>query len=207
MDLKTIITQRKTQKVLGDIKNHLAQSTTNYDVKEWLEVAAMAPFHYPSPEFQRTELASILPWRTYVLDANACRKLLSFFEEQKIDSGKIGQMLACCDYLVQVTWLPETNHQEELFEGNIKNMEHIAAASAFIQNLLLLATENETPNYWSSGGDLRRDVVNEYLQIPSSQILLGSVFLFPEEVENAQIVGGAWREKREGLETWSTFRK
>ncbi len=66
-------------------------------------------------------------------------------------------------------------------------MEHIAAASAAIQNLLLAATARGISNYWSSGGVLRSAQVFQQLGIPRQQILLGAIFLFPSEIGDAEL--------------------
>jgi len=118
-------------------------------------------------------------------------------------------MLNTADCLIQVTWLPDQSDKdgEQLFMPDLRNMEHIAGASAAVQNLLLTATEKGIPNYWSSGGVLRKDTFFDLLDIPKKQILLGSIFLFPEdtiiEKNNAKIAFGGLRERKGEIDQWS----
>lgn len=204
MKVSELIRVRKTEKILYNVNTPTENSPVDYDIAEWLETASQAPFHYPSDETHHANgMTSVVPWRFYVLDGKACRKLLTFLQDNNIDSGKIGQMLAGCDYLIQTTWLPDpTEKNDVLFESSLQNMEHIAGASSAIQNLLLIATENKIPNYWSSGGKLRTKQVSTYLEIPSEQILLGSVFLFPQQNDNTQTIPGAWRNKRGAMKDY-----
>lgn len=62
-------------------------------------------------------------------------------------------------------------------------MEHIAAASTAVQNMLLGATEKNIPSYWSTGGKLRHGVLRDYLEIPADKIMIRSIFLFPKDYE------------------------
>jgi nitroreductase len=90
-------------------------------------------------------------------------------------------MLAASDALILTTWLPEPSRKKtRTFYPNLKNMEHIAAAGAAIQNLLLAATAKGINAYWSSGGILRKPKTLRFLDIPEEEILAGAVFLFPK---------------------------
>ncbi len=101
-------------------------------------------------------------------------------------------MLAAASHLIIATWLPNPANSaskaesstlaHEVFEPTIDNVEHIAAASAAIQTLLLAATAAGISNYWSSGGVLRTPELFSKLGIPDNQRLLGAIFLFPAEV-------------------------
>lgn len=172
-----------------------------------LQAARWAPFHKPAAkEYREGEQGGIEPWRCYVLDAKQCREL----RQRLLDAGdttKIPKMLAVADYLIQVTWLPEPKGEvaNSLFDASIQNMEHIAAASAAIQNMLLAATAREIPNYWSSGGKLRSPEVFEMLGISEEEILLGSVLLFPKDLAGAQVKAGALRHSRSEVKQWSRF--
>lgn len=175
------------------------------ELRALLDAASWAPFHKPAAkEYRVGEQDGIEPWRCHVLDAKQCRGLRHRLSEAG-DTTKIPKMLAVADYLIQVTWLPEPKREksDSLFEPSIQNMEHIAAASAAIQNLLLAATAMEIPNYWSSGGVLRTPEVFEMLGISEDEILLGAVFLFPRNPEGAQLKAGALRHSRSELSQWS----
>lgn len=78
LDFEAVIKSRKTEKVLGDINHPLSISNPHYQttIDELLELAAYAPFHYPSDKAHHLELTSIVPWRFYTLDSQSCRALL-----------------------------------------------------------------------------------------------------------------------------------
>ena len=119
-------------------------------------------------------------------------------------------MLAAADALIMATWLPNSadvpaNGDEPGFAATINNMEHIAAASAAIQNFLLAATARGISNYWSSGGVLRGAHVFKLLGIPREQILLGAIFLFPKDFGDAELATSKLREHRGSREAWSRW--
>ncbi len=121
-------------------------------------------------------------------------------------TGNIPKMLASADALILATWLPNPAPQSldtVLFDANLANMEHIAAASAAIHNLCLAATARGIANYWSSGGVLRSPGMFEYLNIPQQEILLGAVFLFPQDTGLAEVVGSKLRAHRTSVSNWS----
>lgn len=213
MTVNEAIQNRQTAKVLGNQEVPLP-STENVQplIEELIAIAGNAPFHYACHATHRKKnhpLPSIVPWRFYSLDTKACRTLLSFLKDHDLATGKIPKLLAAATALVQVTWLPNPPAQaiDGLFEPSLKNMEHIAATSAAIQNLLLAATAKKIPNYWSSGGVLREKIVFDLLQIPTKEILLGSIFLFPKEVEKLEVTvkKGKLRELKGKLNDWATW--
>jgi hypothetical protein len=178
-----------------------------------LELAAAAPYHYESASKYRKELSSGLPFRAYIADALRCRKAVKFASDNEVDTGKISQMLNTAEILLVVTWLPDTfgeavqGREPIPFTGNLRNMEHIAATGAAIQNILLGATQKGFPNYWSSGGVLRFDPMRSHLSIPAEEIILGTLFIFPKDgVERADSVAyGKLREKGKNLDTWTKY--
>ncbi|MEM7474062.1 MAG: hypothetical protein AAF483_03660 [Planctomycetota bacterium] len=206
-DTDKSIRERKTVKVLAD--NDLATPGGDFDstIRELLDLAGMAPFHRPCHAIhQEGDLQGIEPWRFYVLAAAECRALGPSLDPGK--AGKIPKMLAAADSLVICTWLPnpsgnDAEDQEELFEPTMANMEHIAAASAAIQNLLIAATDRGIANYWSSGGVLRGEEFFTRCGIPAGEILLGAIFLFPTETGEAQVVESNLRTKRTAADQWS----
>ena len=215
MDIQNAITTRHTKKVLADpsapweTTDPLLQSK----VAELLELAGNAPYHKPAHEsYQSEPLTSLVPWRFHALDSQNCRALLERIQQAEIQSGKIASMLAAADALVLTTWLPNPDTQPDAkpsefqqFAASLQNMEHIAAASAAIQNLLLLATANGWNNYWSSGGVLRSETLYDWLGISSNEVLLGAIFLFPAELRDAQVKTGAMRDRKGPVETWSRW--
>ena len=190
MNTLEAIAKRKTIKVLGDQPWKLPENTSllREQVRKILEAANDAPFHFQphASHFSGEGEKAIVPWRFHILYAEECRKLATYIEQKEIKAGKILQMLYTADVLIQATWLPDPAASEEadqLFEPNMRNMEHIAAASAAIQNALLAATSMNIPSYWSSGGVLREEAFCDLMKINSGEVLLGSLFLFPEEAE------------------------
>lgn len=201
-----VIRNRRTVKVFAD--KPMGATTTRRIVEELIECAAWAPFHRPSDAShqRREELPSIMPWRCYMLDAATCRQVRKLLLDSG-DTTKIPRILAAATTLIQVTWLPNPakDRSDGLFEPTLANMEHIAAASAAIQNLLLAATARGIPSYWSSGGALREQRLFSQLGIPERELLLGSVFLFPPDLENTEHAAGKLREMRGAKEGWARW--
>ncbi len=215
------IQQRRTLKVMADPDKPIAvckdqEVEFRPVLDELIALAAQAPFHYTCHRsHQSGELSGGLPWRFYILEASDCRELLVHLQAQGIDGGKIMGMLAAAKALIQVTWLPEPmyedmNQANALYEPSLKNMEHIAAASAAIQNLLLGATAHDLENYWSSGGVLREQPTYDYLNIPEQELLLGAIFLFDkQDTKNHEVTlkGGGLAEQRGEMSSWATYIK
>ena len=187
------IQQRKTCKVLSQVDLPVREMTS--EVERLLKLAGLAPFHRPCDEVYRRAngLDGIEPWRFYAVDAATCRRLKHLIPQE--NAGKIPAMLSAADVLVMATWLPSPHPEfsatvsQPRFEPNLVNMEHIAAAGAAVQNLLLAATSQGIESYWSSGGVLRSAEVFELLGIDDREILLAAVFLFPREAVGAEVVG------------------
>lgn len=212
MDTDAAIRSRRTEKVLADRD----LPVTNIDaqrglVDEILTLAGQAPFHRACEEQHRKSgrLTGIEPWRFYAVDAAACRKLRR--QIPKENAGKIPAMLAAADALIMATWLPNAGQAVPLddnepgFAVTLANMEHIAAVAAAIQNLLLAATARGMSNYWSSGGVLRSRTVRELLAIPTEEVVLGAIFLFPKEIGDAELATSKLRQHRGSLDQWARW--
>ena len=208
-----ILRKRRTAKVIGNPeKPNQMPLADKKALQEILESAGNAPFHYACDKVHTESLTSPVPWRCYKLDRMNCQKLMTKRIAEG-DTTKIPNMLAAAEFLFQITWLPDagtilddTNRKDgPVFEGTLKNMEHIAAASAFIQSVVLAAEAQGYKTYWSSGGPLRSPETFEYLAIPNTEILLGSVFLFPRNPENAEIRNGNLSDRRETADNWSKW--
>ena len=179
--------QRRTYKVIGDTANPSpASPVTIEQLDELMTIAGNAPVHYACDRIHLGELTSPVPWRCYKLDGVSCRQLMNDLITSG-DATKVPNMLAAADYLLQVTWLPDAGtivdpkpeKDQPSFVGTLRNMEHIAAASAFIQSMLLAAQTEGFKTYWSSGGPLRSPETFKKIGIPDTELLLGSIFLFP----------------------------
>ena len=206
------IRDRRTVKVMAEVPAPVRDVRAVVD--ELIAVAGWAPFHRPAADVHRKALASPVPWRFYALDAAACRALRDLLGGE---GGKVLEMLAAADALVLATWLPDplpegttaalaaapASSSAPGFEPTVNNVEHVAAAGAAIQSLLVAATARGIPTYWGSGGVLRTPAVFERLGIPAGELLLGSVYLFPAEAEGAVL--SKLRETRGPAATWSRW--
>lgn len=207
-----VIHERKTAKILGNIEAYSdplsaeERQAINQLIVESIEIAGWAPFHKLADQQHLIENSqSPVPWRFYVLDKIACGQMIEFIKREaetapdpkwaRTLQKKIPKLLAGADALVLVTWLPDStmSAQPELTTNNI---EHIAASSAAVQNLLLAAEARGFYTYWSSGGVLRDKETFEFLDIPATQQLLGAVFLVAEEHTTLEPWAGANRAKR-----------
>ena len=131
--------------------------------------------------------------------------MAKYYKDNNIDGGKIVQMLNTASALIQATWIPEPLENDEI-QLNQKNIEHIAATSAAIQNLLLVTTEKNYETYWSSGGSLREKAFKKLLNIPINEQLLGSIFIFNKNnMEGSTQITGAWRDQQGDIKDFSTF--
>lgn len=209
LNLNDILTKRVTSKVLADPKNPLPpKGLKRSEIDEWLNFAGQAPFHHQAERGHKGDLSSPVPWRMYKFDAAECRALLTYLTENA-DAGKICDMLAACDAMVLATWTPDLPNgkldEELLFNGTERNMEHIAAASAAVQNLLLLATEAGWRTYWSSGGVLRTPQIFNRYGISTTEILLGAIFVYPQDVGDAEIKKGKLCDARGKTSDWSRW--
>ena len=210
--LQSLLHQRRTFKALGDQANPLpAAIPDKAQIEEIIAHAARAPFHYPAERGHRENLASPLPFRFYLLDRQTCRTYLKKLEADQPQAGKILKMLAVADALVLTTWLPDPAQnplpEGQVFEGTLRNQEHLAAAGAAAQNLLLLATEAGFETYWSSGGVLAREQCFADLGILTKELLLGAIFFFPKEVGEATVQPGALHDKRGGFSDFAKWCK
>ena len=201
-----VIRARRTTKVLADapLPNEGARET----VEALVATAGWAPFHRVAARVHTESggLTSIVPWRFHLLDAPACRALRQALLERG-DKSKIPRMLAAAMAMVSATWLPNPpkGPVTGLFEATEENMEHVAAAGAAVQNLLLAATARGIPNYWSSGGPLRGAEAFGWMGIPAGEILLGALFLFPSETGDAEVNPGSHRDRRGAPTDWARW--
>lgn len=212
MDTDKAIRARQTVKILAS--TDLPIVDRRQVINELLALAGLAPFHRACDERHRSALAEgtaldgIEPWRFHVLDAAACRRLGPQLPRE--NAGKMPAMLAAADALIMATWLPSAGvavpmDDEPGFAVTLTNVEHIAATAAAIENLLLAATARGITNYWASGGVLRSKSVFETLGIPTTQILLGAIFLFPEAYGNAERATSKLRPHRSPPNKWSRW--
>lgn len=215
-----LVQRRKTVKVLA--QDSFPAADHRAVVQRLLAAAGSAPFHKVCSTDHRGEgqLAGIEPWRFHALDAQACRKLRTRVQTMQA-AGKIPAMLASADAMMMATWLPNppkvdsppkvdpvSTTNNDSFDPTLANVEHIAAASAAVQSLLLAATAAGFETYWSSGGILRSSEIFNYLNIPTQQRLLGAIFLFPGNVQagdTVEIARSKLRSERHPVGDWSRW--
>ncbi|MAZ96210.1 hypothetical protein OAQ85_01170 [Schleiferiaceae bacterium] len=211
-----IIKQRKTAKVLADAPWEASLNPKEQEdlIKDLLDLAACAPYHYKcAAKYQTYGLESSLPFRAYTLNSGTCRTLAKQLQFMDMPPGKIVNMLWAAEALIIMTWLPDVFGEQPQerdieplpFTGNLRNMEHIAASSAAIQNILLGATHKGFPNYWSSGGVLRQKPAREFLEISLDEMLLGCLFIFPQNAHQreVEIKEGKLHNEGKNNSTWS----
>lgn len=197
-----VIRRRATLKVLAEVDRPVAISpevaaANRPLVLDALRVAGWAPFHYARDEGGLAE-----PWRAHVLWAERCRVIAPRLGEWVPDlksTNKIPKMLSACGALVLATWIPQFYDLDERTASQVAvDEEHLAAASAMVQNLLLLLTAHGMGTYWSSGGPLGSAPVFEHLGIPTSERLLAAVFVeYPETLgEPLDRLPGKHRDSR-----------
>jgi nitroreductase len=201
-----VIRERRTVKVLAD--EAFPATDLRATVEELVATAGWAPFHRVAARVHTESggLSSIVPWRFHLLDAPACRAVRDELLARG-DRSKIPRMLAAASAMVLATWLPNPpkGPVAGLFEATEENMEHVAAAGAAVQNLLLAATARGIPNYWSSGGPLRGEDAFRWMGIPAGEIPLGAIFLFPAETGDAEVNPGSHRDRRGAPSDWSRW--
>ncbi len=219
-----VIRERKTAKVLR-APDTCFEGGANLPpdfaaaLRRCIESAGWAPFHkmIHKETHLRGKMISLVPWRFYVLKKSVCCAVVDQVRaraELQPDSkwsrawtSKIPRLLSGAGACVMVTWLPDPaeNGGEPVLNEN--NIEHIAAASAAAQNLLLACESQGMYTYWATGGILRDDDVFDWLRIPRTQKLLGAIFVSPAESvgEGVTIEAGSLRDQRGAVEDWSVW--
>ncbi|MDC0434096.1 nitroreductase family protein [bacterium] len=222
--VEATITSRRTSKVLLSVESRHEQQACWTDehallLQSMVESARWAPFHKRAHEQHLVaDLAGPMPWRFHIVGPEACTRLLEYLKAQadanadpkwgRAWQSKISEMISACGVLIQATWLPEpgeSSHAESAgsaTEFTQKNIEHVAAASSAIQNLLLAAESHQWLSYWSSGGILRDEEIFDFMGINRTEQLLGSIFLTPEAHPSSRILDGGLRDQRGDMSGW-----
>ena len=214
--LAELIRSRVTLKVLDDVESPIQISdevaaANNSKVISAVQSAGWAPFHYDRAVDGMAE-----PWRAHILWHQECQTVAQefhgWFDDVK-PSNKLPKMLSACGALVLVTWIPQfqgvgsdQKSGEELTKEKQLQVdeEHLAAASAMVQNLILLLTAQSMGTYWSSGGQFRTAAMFEKLGIPTSERLLAALFVeYPETLSDAkERLPGKQRSNRSTTFQW-----
>lgn len=198
-----VIRRRRTRKFLGSIHNPaLIPLGFSQQVEQAIKVAGWAPFHFPAhAQHSRGSLNSCVPWRFYALDQTNGLQLAHCLlaKGEATEQSGIIRMLAAAGSVVLVTWLPEPEQEQA---SKVRNNEHLAAAAAAVQNLLLASEARHIQTYWSSGGVLASTECFAMCQIPAEQQLLGAIFMFPPQAENVEAHEGKLRDRRGSVDSW-----
>lgn len=206
-----VIRNRRTRKVLGHLHSpaHIPHGFRE-QVEAAVRIAAWAPFHYPANKIhQQHALDSCVPWRFYALAQADCLTLAHCLLKKGAGNitptSSIIRMLAAAGSVVLTTWLPEPETHQQAKQ---MNEEHLAAAAAAVQNLLLAGEARGIQTYWSSGGILASGECFELCGIPSNQKLLGAIFMFPPQADaTATVHEGKLRDHRGAPDSWRTWVK
>jgi len=212
------IKERKTEKVLADpgdpvqaikgSENQLADADQikNRWVREAIELAGWAPFHY-----DRNVDGIVEPWRFHILWRSQCREIAQAMPQMFADmkpSNKLPAMLSACGALVLINWLPQfsANESSDHKQQQIDE-EHLAATAVATQNFMLALTARGLGTYWSSGGFFRKEKMFEKLEVDSSEKLLAAVFVdYGAEFTNNAVtdrIAGKHRDARSHFSKWT----
>lgn len=226
--LDAIIRGRRTAKLLRSTDTRAAAPSPPTDadratLRSMIDTAGFAPFHKRAHEATHRSgaLDSPVPWRFHLLEYETCGALLERLRAlseanpgskwSRAWGSKIPELLGATGALVQVTWLPDPPREPDaaVTPGaaaslpSDNDVEHIAAASASVQNLLLLAEDRGWSSYWSSGGILRDPEVFDLLGIGREQRLLGAILLSPPDAPHDRLVPGGLHDQRGVTNAWA----
>jgi nitroreductase len=173
-------------------------------VEQAIGDAGWAPFHYDRQVGGVAE-----PWRATVLPQSVCRELGARLAEWCPDlkpGNKMPAMLSACGCVVLVTWLPQTSADiSDVAKLSDVNFEHVAAAAAFVQNLLLLLEARDLRTYWGSGGMFCDRSIMSRLGISDLEKLLAAVYIEYPATHGLSLerIPGGNRTRRQPASQWS----
>ncbi len=213
--ITAIIKQRQTFKVLASLPSSetTAQSLTEVQhaaadaqVVQAIRDAGWAPFHYDRAAGGMAE-----PWRVEWVPRAMCREVAAHFFDWFDDvkpSNKLPSMLNACGSLVLVSWLPQFASEDSAADSPSEKQrqideEHLAATSAYVQNLMLILTAHGFGTYWSSGGQFRSEKMRRKLGVDHDGRLLAAVFVdYQVERDSVERLPGKLRERRSPGQQW-----
>lgn len=207
--LRSIVRRRKTTKVFGSPQSPQSLDPTfrtqcDELVRGLIDDAGWAPFH-----FDRRIDGIAEPWRVHWIKQDTCRRISAdlavWFDDLK-PNNKMPALLAGCGCTILVTWLPQRAEANEDPQKLISiNEEHLAAAAAYVQSLLLLLESAGLGAYWSTGSLFKTPLAYEKLGISSSESLIACIFVdyTPGDPHRAvETAGGGQRQRRSASERW-----
>jgi nitroreductase len=200
-----VVRERTTCKLLGDPESPLEWTPVVLEghrrvLEECLAAAGWAPFH-----FARNIDGVAEPWRAHLLSSDACRRLARQLPDlvEVPPRNRLRQLLAGCGALAIVTWLKVDDLDDAARQRHV-NEEHLCAAAAYTQNLLLLLTAAGFGSYWASPGLLDSPGVRNQLELPAREALIAAVFCgFPDPVAGVcETLSGGNRKLRSAPDQW-----
>lgn len=201
-----VIRRRQTTKVIGpvaDLWSFDPAVIARHDqlVRDAVAHAGWAPFH-----FDRGVDSVPEPWRIHLLWHSACRQLadeLPRLVEVPPQNRQRG-LLSGCGATILVNWLPVSGLADAAKQKTV-NEEHLAAAAAFAQNLLLLLEAAGMENYWASPGLLGHPAVRQRIGITAAEEIAAVVFAgYPRPKDAAaELLGGKNRSVRTPMQNWT----
>jgi nitroreductase len=209
MIVDDVIRSRRTEKILANESfdwqpNPAELQVGDQAVKEALEVARWAPFHYPGNQDGLKE-----PWTARWLQRKSCLSMadqLAEWNGQLAPGHKFPMLLRACGSCVIVSWLPDFALQPESKRGQV-NDEHLAATAAFVQNLLIALEARNLGTYWASGNVILEGETPQKLGMRSGEKVTAVVFIHyrPEVLESGlQRIEGKLRHARDPGLGWLT---
>jgi len=187
------ICARRTHKVLGGAGSQ--PEAFAEALRESLAVAGMAPFH-----FARNE-AIPEPWRLRAFVGAGLDRVRSELDAADVLYAKLPAIFGGAGALVQASWLPEARPE--------RDWEHLAAASAAVQNLLLAMHARGYASYWCSAPVLGKAEAARILGVDAAEAYLGSLFfgvpLSAEEEAERGFIGKMHARRTCGTAGWSSW--
>jgi nitroreductase len=187
------ICARRTHKVLGGAGPE--PQIFAAALRDALAVAGMAPFHFARSE----EIPE--PWRLRAFVGAGLARVRSELDAAEVLYAKLPAIFAGAGALVQATWLPEGRPE--------RDGEHLAAASAAVQNLLLAMHARGYASYWCSAPVLAQAASAQILGVDSAEAYLGSLFfgVALPDVEEAErgFIGKMHARRTPGAAGWSSW--
>ncbi len=185
------IRNRCTRKILAGSGEGEQRELFLRGVRESLELAGMAPFHYP-----RTDDVPE-PWRFHVYAGDAMKRAQQQLADAELLYGKLPRIFDNAGAVVVATYLPETEDEPKL---QARNWEHAAAAAAATQNLLLATEARGIGSYWCSAPILGESPAKKVWGIADEEIVIGEIFLgWPMSAADEEEKG--WSGKMRGRRT------
>ncbi|MEM9555709.1 MAG: nitroreductase family protein [Acidobacteriota bacterium] len=203
MTIESVILNRRTEKVLCDIESYrpvpLDVAERNREiVLQAIKTAGWAPYHHLRRADGIPE-----PWRVHILWHDDVRKAAVYLRDELKNTTKVPRLTVASSVVILATWLPEFYDVASPSAAQVCiDEEHLAAASAMVQNLLLILTEHGMGTYWGSGGVFRTPAMFDYLGIPREERLLAAIHVEYREMMDANKERFPGKNRNRRSEDW-----